>query len=177
MNRSRLVALLVAVLLAAPGASLSAQSKLSFHLGAGLLMPSGDFGDYAEQGWVAFGGVSMPLGSNPKLGLGLSAFYGHADHEGDLDESTDIPGAMLHLDYALATTGTIIPYISGGVGLLQHRYNAGDTGFDDEQETSFLFGGAVGVQIKRFFIDARYIIGDGTDFLSLGAGISFGGAR
>lgn len=163
-----------------PFGTLDAQQRIQPFFGGGALLPMGDLGDYAETGWIFFAGGDMPLASNPRMTIGATLFFGHTDHEGSQGEATNIPGLLAEVGYALTASGPVIPYVRGSVGFLQHRYDAGDTGFDDESETSFAFGGGGGIAIPRgtmgIFAGAHYLVADGTDFVNAYVGLSFNGA-
>ena len=49
--------------------------RASFHVGGGVVLPTGDFGDVAKTGWQALGGVSFGLGSLP-FDIRVDAIYG-----------------------------------------------------------------------------------------------------
>jgi hypothetical protein len=176
MTRLRWLVASAALLLAAPQATASAQ--VGFFIGAGALMPMGDFGDYANTGFLVVGGVSIPT-ANQRVGIDLMAFYGRASHDGDFNEATNIPGAAAGLTYMLSSGGSVMPYVSVMAGALQHRYDPGDSGAEEEEETQVMFGGGAGLAIPlssmMLFLDARYAHTEDTAFLSLSVGLGFGG--
>jgi hypothetical protein len=175
MARLRWLVASAALLLAAPQA---ASAQVGFFIGAGALMPMGEFGDYANTGFLVVGGVSIPT-ANQKVGVDVMAFYGRATHDGDLNEATNIPGAAVGLTYMLSSGGSVMPYLSVMAGALQHRYDPGDSGFEEDSETQVMFGGGGGLAIPMssmmLFVDARYAHTKDTAFLSLSVGLGFGG--
>lgn len=158
--------------------SSSAGAQIQPYVGAGMLSPSGEFADYAKSGWLAFVGLQRPF-MDPRCVIGLTGSYGHAAHEGDQNEATNIPGLTVDLGYALST-GRFSPYLRGGVGFIQHRYDPGDTGFDDESETKFAFGVGAGVATplggNTLFVGAHYTGAEDTNFMSFYIGFGLGRA-
>ena len=152
------------------------QTPLSFHVGGGAVAPAGDLGTYANTGWIGFVGVAKPLASNPRVAIQGVAFYAHTGHEGTSGEATNIPGVGGGVIYQLATSGTVRPYLSAGAGFLQHRYDAGTTSYGSEAESKAFVGVGGGLGFGRVFVDARYIASDGTSFMPISVGMSFGGA-
>src|SRR6188768_689704 len=124
MTSSRLSIVGLALALTAPVAVCAAQSQFVYHVGGGGTMPSGDLGTYANTGWNGFAGIGKAMASNPNLFLQATAFYAHVSHDGTSGEATNIPGVGVGALYRLGT-GNVHPYVSGQVGFLQHRYDAG----------------------------------------------------
>ena len=155
-----------------------AQTPLRFHVGGGATMPSGDLGTYANTGWNGYVGVSKPMASRPNLALQATAFYGHVSHEGTEGEATNIPGVGVGANYRFgANTSTTHPYVSGLVGMLQHRYESGSTGYGPESETKPFVSVGGGLLFGRVFVDARYTASDGTSFIPISVGLTFGGGQ
>ena len=153
-----------------------AQTPLSYHIGGGAIAPAGDFGTYANTGWIGYAGIAKPLAGNPRVAIQAVAFYAHTSHEGTRGEATNIPGIGGGILYQLATSGTVRPYVSAGGGLLQHRYDAGSTGYGSESESKAFVGVGGGLGFGRVFVDARYVASDGTSFMPISVGMSLGGA-
>jgi hypothetical protein len=171
-----LALVLVVSVLAAP----TARAQIQPYFGAGFLSPTGDFGEYANAGWAAFVGAQKPIGMSQRSVIGVTVIYGHAPHEGDLNEATNIPGVAVEFGYALTTAARFTPYLRGGVGFIQHRYDPGDTGFDDESETKFAIGVGGGVSTtlggNTLFGGAHYNIAEDTNFLTIYVGFGLGSA-
>lgn len=165
----------LAAICAAPIARASAQSSpLSWTLGGGALAPSGDFGTYANTGWIGYAGLAKRLAANPRLLVEASVFYGHAAHDGPYGDATNIPGASAGLRYELGT-GTVKPYLAASAGFLQHRYDPGSTGDVAESETKPFGAIGGGLMFGRIFVDARFAGASGTSFMPLSAGVRLGG--
>ena len=78
-----------------------ADAQATIYIGGGGSFPTSDFGDYANTGWMAIGGVLVDVGPSG-LGLGVELFYGQNNHkdEASLFESakTSPYGAMAIVD-------------------------------------------------------------------------------
>ncbi len=176
MRRSWVVAVLAAMFLAVP---VLAQSKVGYFVGAGLLSPSGNFADYAKGGWMGAAGLSVPLGQS-RWSLEPTLFYGHAAHEGNDGDASNIVGGAMGFGYALGSDG-VIPYLSAISGMLQHRFDGGNTGPDPAPDTQVLLGvgGGLGVALggTTLFLDARYTHAENTRFMTFTVGLGFGGGR
>lgn len=164
----------------------SAQSKF-FSVGLGATMPSGDFGEYANTGWMASAGVGSGIGSG-NMFISGNVFMGKNAHDaGDLDEdvgSTTLTGVGANV--GMMTSGAMKFYGQVGIGMMQHKYNPPEQfegECDDCSDTKMYFGGAVGALFgsgkKQFFAQAGLMSrsgdeGDGTQFLTISAGLRFG---
>jgi hypothetical protein len=182
MKRLGLPVVLIAFLLAAPVAAIGAQSNLSWHVGGGVLMPMGDFNTYAKPGYLGHAGVGGALGSNPKCSWDATVFYGHASHDDVAGDATNIPGVAGSVNYLLGSgTGKVMPYVSGMVGVMQHRFSAGPSSSAEDAETKVVFGVGAGLSKPAgsgaVFLDARYAIADGTNFVPITVGYSWGGKK
>ena len=168
--------------LAATVAALSASNagaQIQPYVGAGILSPSGDFAEYAQSGWLVFAGAQKPLGMSQRAVGGITVIYGHADHEGPGSTGTNIPGVTVDFGYALTAGGRFTPYVRGGVGFIQHRFDPGDTGLEDDSETKFAFGVGGGISTalgsNTLFVGAHHTGAEDTNFLSFYVGFGLGG--
>lgn len=171
MSKRRVVPLLFALLLVP--AVVHAQAYL--FVGGGPTFPSGEYGDYANTGWMAHAGLGFPVGPQG-MSVGVDAFYGQNNHS-DIDgDKTNPLGAMGFLLYRLGNPERPGVYLFGEGGLLVHKYGS-DT-FDSESDSQFAFGGGAGVSIplgsKSLFVEGHYTTSDGTNFISAIAGITIG---
>jgi hypothetical protein len=170
------------VAFAAPSSRIEAQN-VSFHFGGGLAMGAGDLNDGTESGWMGFAGLDMPIMSVPGLGIGATASYAHIPYEGDADDATNIPALLVELSYLIgaASPSPLKFYVRGGGGVLQHRYDAGNSNIDEESETKAGFGAGAGIlyamrQVSPF-AGVHFISGGSdTGYYSIYAGISIGGS-
>ena len=171
------------VVVAAVLAAVPAKAQVIFFAGGGAAFPTGNLSDDgAETGWLGFVGLDYPLKAVPGAAIGLSGIYAHIPYEGDADDATNIPGGFVDIAYLFGMTSAsmIKPYIRGGVGVIQHRYDPGGYGGDTESETKA--AGAVGAGINFImrsvspFVGAHFVTGGSdTSFFSVYAGLSFGG--
>lgn len=166
------VALFALFFLSHPGDA----SAQGIFLGGGITSPTGDYGDYADVGWMVEAGFNIPISDN-----GLYAFvdglYGSNNHEIEGDK-TNLLGAFGGLEYALESG----LFVFGEVGLLKHSYKSDDFPEYEGDDTGFAFGGGVGYAfpIGNFtgWALGRYIQGqfDGEDgnttFLGIMAGVT-----
>ncbi len=147
-------------------------------------MGSGDLGDATKTGWMAFAGADIPIASIPGMSLGATASYTHIPYEGEGDDATNIPALFANLGYLFgaASPSRIKPWVRAGVGVLQHRYDAGNIPYDEEDsETKAGVTAGAGISFVmpsvRPFIGASFVSGGSdTQFIAVYAGFNFGGA-
>jgi hypothetical protein len=171
MKRRAPVLLTVLFTLTLAPTILIAQTRLFF--GAGATMPNGDYGEYANTGWLTNVGLGFGLGSNPRLGANVSFWYGsnsHSDIDGD---KTNLYGGFGHLRYSFHDQGKAGLFAAGGLGYLVHSYSSDQ--FDGESEGAFAYSLAAGFDIPLnnlgLYILAGWVGGEDT-FLRLMAGLS-----
>jgi opacity protein-like surface antigen len=177
MKRFGLVLLAVMALVVAARPA-SAQS-IRWGLGAGLLMPMGNYADADKMGYTAgLGGTYYLPGG---VGIRADVSYGtSSEKSGVADHTTKIMGGMASVVYAFGAAGPK-PYVMGGLGLSNVKFSAGGT---DQSETKVSFGFGAGVAFplgtggNRLFAETRYTSvstsGSSVTFLPLVVGISFG---
>jgi opacity protein-like surface antigen len=177
MKRFGLVLLAVMALVVAARPA-SAQS-IRWGLGAGLLMPTGNYADADKMGYTAGLGGTYNLAS----GVGIRADISYAtssEKDGVTAHDTKIMGGMASVVYAFAASG-LKPYVMGGLGLSNVKFSAGGTD-DSETKVSFGFGAGVAFPLgtggNRLFAETRYTSvstsGQAVTFLPIVVGISFG---
>lgn len=168
------VAVLSAVLFAS---NVSAQVALTVAGGASL--PMGDYGKYANTGYVATVGLLVKT-SKPGMSLGGQLLYGgnsHSDYDGD---KTTLTGLLGTVNYRFGDAAKAGPFVVGNVGLLRHTYSSDK--FPDEEGTSYgvAFGGGAGFAIPRgsmnLYAVARYLMasidGETTAFVPIQVGVT-----
>ena len=151
-----------------------AQAQTTLYLGAGATFPTGDFGEYADTGWMGVGGAIFGLGDSG-FGVGGEFFYGQNNHgvDGvDLDSKTIPYGIMAIADYSFGSPDGLQPYVFGGLGLMVHRFSV--EGFDSESESQFgyQFGAGLGFNFG-LFIEGRYMGSEDTNYFGALAGWAF----
>jgi hypothetical protein len=151
-------------------------------LGAGGSLPTGDFGVYADVGWVVGGGLGLPL--NDK---GLSIF---ADARFGSNKYSDIDGdkavllaGFVGIEMSFSGSGGVGPFVFGKAGVLRHDDRSRDFPQYEVDGTGAAFGGGAGYRLPlkgslNAWVLGEYIQGqfddeDGnTTFLALMAGVS-----
>jgi len=175
MKRFGLV--LLAVLALVVAARPASAQNIRWGLGAGLLMPMGDYGDIDKMGYTAaFGGTyNLPSG----LGIRADLSYGtSSEKDGVTAHSTKLIGGMASLVYAFGAAGAR-PYVTGGLGM--HNIKIDELGVS-ETKVAFGFGAGVTLPLgtggNRLFVESRYTSvstsGSPVTFLPIVVGISFG---
>ena len=144
-------------------------------LGGGATFPNGDYGDYAKTGWIASGGVGIPVGP-PGMAVVVEGFYGQNDHEDVDGDKTNPYGLMVDVDYTFGTPGSIQPYLIGGVGLLVHKFSTDFAGGLSGSDSQFGYTAAAGALIPLggtvgVYGEGRYWGSADTAFLGILAGV------
>lgn len=129
------------------------------YIGVGPTFPISDYGDYANTGFLAIGGVLIPLGDGP-ASLVIEGFYGQNSHTEDAGSGKTNPlGAMGGVVLDFAAEGEAGPYLFGEAGLLVHKYSP-ETG-EGDSESAFGFGGGAGYGFPlgglSAWIEGRYM--------------------
>ena len=162
-----------------PG-SANAQARGYVLLGAGLAIPVGDFHDAgAKTGWLGqiAGGITAPGGI---LGGRVNGTFSRNGFS-DSDEHFRIIGAMGDIVVSPKMTGSIAPYVLGGVGFQNGK--ATSTGVTEAGVTKFAWnaGGGIGFRAGSIgvFVEGRFLSistpGAKTNLIPISAGIRWGG--
>ena len=158
--------------------AIPAQAQTTLYIGAGGSFPTGDFGDYANTGWIGTAGALFAVGA-PGLSAGAEFFYGQNNHKSELSEDVDSKttpwGFMGILDYSFGEAGSIQPYLFGGAGVLIHKFST--EGFS-ESETKFgwEFGAGLAFPIgatSSIYAEGRYVGSEYTKYFAALAGFAF----
>ena len=181
MKRFTLLLAALAVVAVAPSQQAVAQN-VTFHIGGGIANGIGDLSEETDMGWMGFAGLDVPIMSMPGLAVGATASYAHIPYEGDFGDATNIPALLGEVAYLFGATSPsrVKPYIRAGAGVLQHRYDPGDLGDDEESETKFGVGGGGGIVFRAAgfspFVGAHVISGGSdTGYYTVYVGVTFGG--
>lgn len=162
------------------GATTTAAQGVRIGLGAGLLLPMGDYKTADKTGWVAGVDVTDWL-TGGSIGIRAEGSYSQTSHKAGVSGNSKIIGGMADVVYAFGkTAASMRPYLLGGVGF----YNVKFTGTGPSvSESKIGFGGGGGVAFKlgtggsRVFVEAKYVSvstsGSSTTFLPVRAGIRF----
>jgi len=184
----RMVLGILAVVCMAGVGSLAAQG-VTFGVGGGLLMPMGDYNTEDKPGFIAGAGVRIPIGTAP-VAVRIEGTYSQTSHDSAATGSsgfagkTKMIGGMASLVYAIPTSGSVTPYVLGGVGVYNVKVTAtvsGATG--DTSATKIGFGGGAGLRFAMgsasLFAEARYMtnkaFGATFSYIPIIVGVSFGG--
>ena len=173
--RTTIVALTVA-LFAVPGTA----SAQSIYGGAGLTIPVGDFGDYADAGWMGVLGVTVDIGESGLWAYG-EGFYGQNNHSDVDGDKTNPYGAMGGVGYDFGDGESVGFYAFGGAGLMVHKFSP-DTGEGgSESQFGYQAGAGVGAPLGDSFGlwgEGRIMGSKDTTFIGILAGVSvqLGGA-
>jgi len=186
MKRS--VLLLAVIALVGFAVPSHAQAQTTLYVSGGAAIPTGDFGTYANTGWMAAAGVLFGIGESG-LGVGGELFYGQNNHKSESsffdNEKTTPYGAMAIVDYSFSTGGGIEPYVFGGAGVLIHKFSADNIESESNSAFGYQFGAGVAFPIgatTSLYGEGRYIgsssTGEGTDagnttYFGVLAGIAF----
>lgn len=154
----------------------AAVSGQGIFVGGGVTIPTGDFGDYADTGWLASAGFSFDIGE-AGLSAGVEGFYGenkHSDVDGD---KTNPYGAMGFLLYRAGNAESVGPYFYGGAGLLVHRFSPASG--DSESDTNFGYEAGAGLDFPfsdnvGAWVEGRFMGASDTNFFGIVAGLGFG---
>jgi opacity protein-like surface antigen len=176
MKRFALV-LLAVMALAIVATPASAQS-IRWGVGAGLLMPMGDYGDADKMGFT--GGIGGTYTLPGGIGIRADFTYGTtSEKDGVTAHKTKLMGGMASVVYAFGSAGPK-PYVLGGLGLTNGKIEVGG---NSASETKLTFGFGAGVSVPmgtggtRLFAEARYTnftSDPSLTYLPIVVGVSFG---
>lgn len=178
MKRFGLALLVVMALVVVATRPASAQN-IRWGVGAGLLMPMGNYGDVDKLGFT--GGLGGTYYLPGGVGIRADVSYGTtSEKSGITPHTTKILGGMASVVYAFGTAGPK-PYIMGGLGLSNVKVDVSGTSAS-ETKVSFGFGAGVSLPMgtggSRLFAETRYTSvstsGSSINFLPIVVGISFG---
>lgn len=161
------------VLLAAPTTVLGQ----GIFVGGGVTIPTGDFGDFADTGWLASGGFSFDVGDGG-VSAGVEGFYGENKHETDGDK-TNPYGAMGFLLYRAGNPESVGPYFYGGAGILVHKFSSDSSPSEDSTDTNFGYEFGAGLDFPfgsnvGAWLEGRYMGSSDTKLFGIIAGLGFG---
>ena len=164
----------IAMLLSLAVAPATAGAQAFGFLGAGVTFPTGDYGDYANTGWLGAGGVGFPIG-DAGLAVGAEAFYGQNNHDYDGDK-TNPYGVLGFVQYSFGDPAKLHPYVLGGAGLLVHKYSSDVGNGDSESQFAYSFGAGVAYPLGAttgLYGEGRYWGSDDTTFFGIMGGFYF----
>ena len=145
---------------------------ISFGLGGGLILPTGDYGTTDKSGWHLLGLIQLPISQSP-IHLRFDAMYGSTSHKIGAG-STKLTGATADLLYHVGERASSVrPYVLGGLGF----FNVSDG--TSTSKFAFGLGGGIlfGVGGMHAFLEGRYMSiqasGASLNFLPITVGLMF----
>lgn len=148
-------------------------------VGGGLSLPTGEFGDYADTGWLGVAGMLFPVG-DAGLHFGFEGFYGQNNHTDVDGDKTNVSGLMGVIEYDFGDPDAVGFYIFGGAGWMRHKFTTDTAGGDaSATDNNFGYEGGAGVGVPvggstSVWVEGRYMGSSGTNFVGIMAGLSFG---
>jgi hypothetical protein len=181
MNRIVRSVLVAGVVASVAAGSASAQARGYIGFGGGVSIPTGDFADQVNTGWLGqvVAGITGPTG---KLGGRINGTYTRHSFDTILDDDPNVRiiGAMGDVVFSPGQPeAKLRPYLLGGLGFQNAKENTATA--DGETNFAFNFGAGVnfGMGGAKLFVEGRWlsIRGDGgsTSLIPLSLGIRFGG--
>lgn len=170
-------ALVLGVVSLAGAGALNAQGRASFHVGGGVVLPMGDFGDGFKTGFQALGGVNFALGSLP-FGIRVDAIYGQNNADG-VDAKVKMFGGLAGAQFGFGSAASSVhPYILGQVGVVNSKITCTGCNFDSNSDFTFL--GGAGLNLGKFFVEGKYMsvqADETANMITITGGIRFGGGN
>jgi opacity protein-like surface antigen len=164
-------------------ADLGAQQRVVPYFGAGLASGTGDLSDDTDNGWLVYGGIGFPVGKNRAVSIGVTLGYAHIPYLGGFEEATNVTSLVGELGYLVGASspGRVKPYVRGGLGMIQRRYDPGDTGYESSSESDIGFSAGAGLNFvfnsTTFFLGGHIVSTADAGFLAFHGGLSFPGRR
>jgi Outer membrane protein beta-barrel domain len=158
-------------------ASTASAQHVKVSVGAGGVLPSGDYSTLDNAGWHVLGAVEVGIPMSP-LGVRVDGMYSQTSHEGGfLSGSTTLSGGAADLVYRIGAPAVPVKfYLLAGVGYYNVDLGLGsesDIGYNGGAGLSFGLGG------MNLFAEARYISvqtsgSSALTFVPITAGLAFG---
>ncbi len=163
--------------IAALGASPAAAQRARLSLGAGGVMPSGDYSSLDNAGWQLMGAVEVGVPHSP-LAVRVDLMYGLTPHQGGLlTGSTTLSGSTANAVYRVGAPALPLrPYVLAGLGYYHVDFGSGAS----ESKPAFDAGTglSLGFGPMHLFGEARWVSvltsGSSTTFFPVTVGFTFG---
>lgn len=136
-------------------ALLASSATAQGFVGAGVTTPMGDFGDGSKLGYAVNAGFRPYQSADKRMSFWLEGLYGANNFKNNVDGKTTMFGGFGSVTYNLTADASAVPYVIGSVGYLSSKAEVGSVKFDAEGALGF--GGGVGVGIKKFYLESRYL--------------------
>jgi hypothetical protein len=151
MRRIACSAALLVTGVALAAAPLAAQG----FVGAGVTTPMGDFGDGAKLGFAVNAGFRPYQSADKRMSIWAEGLFGQNNFKNNIDGKTTMMGGFGSLTYNLTAEASAVPYVIGSVGYLSSKVEVNGQKFDAEGALGF--GGGLGVGLKKFYLEGRYL--------------------
>jgi opacity protein-like surface antigen len=170
---------MVAVALGLAVVAAPAQAQVSWNVGAGLALPSGDIANGLKTGYGAAIGANFHPASMP-IGFRIEAAYDRFTFKASTSDNFHFFSGTANVVYNIKTAGMLAPYLIGGLGM----YNAGSSVSGSTSETKFGFNVGAGLDYKLpsgigIFLEGRYhsvqTSGATSNFIPVRVGLMIGG--
>ena len=146
-----------------------------FGVGAGVTLPTGDYGTVDKTGWHVLGLIQFPISQSP-IHLRFDALYGSTSHKSGFGSgNTKLTGATADLLYHLGDRrASVRPYVLGGLGIFDVSDGTSTSKF------AFGLGGGIlfGVGTMHAFLEGRYMSvqtsPSSLTFIPISVGLMFG---
>ncbi len=168
------------------GAGRVAAQGVRYGVGAGLLLPVGDYHSLDKAGWIVGADVTYWLAA-ASIAIRAEGSYSHTGQRPGAcclsDHAIAMAGGLVAVVYAFGKTANEIrPYLLAGVGLYNWRLSA--PGFTTSSVTKAGFGGGaglayrVGARSTRLFVEGKVttVTVNGVSYVSIPirVGLRFG---
>ncbi|MEQ1692420.1 MAG: hypothetical protein ABMA00_14100 [Gemmatimonas sp.] len=172
------LATLVAIV-ALGGSSQVAVAQAALTVSAGASLPMGDYGKYANTGYLATVGLLFKVGEKGLSvgGQGLFGANSHSDYDGD---KTTLMGALGSVVYRLGDATKPGVSLIGNVGMLQHKYSSDQFPNEEGSSSGVAYGGGAAFTVPRgrmsVYLAIRYLMAsienETTAFVPIQAGVT-----
>jgi hypothetical protein len=149
------------------------------YVGAGAAIPMGDFGDFADTGWMAAAGVLLPIGQQG-FWIAAEALFSRFSLANVDRDATDLYGGSGLLGYTFTSGGRIAPYVFASAGMLVQDYVPEGASFPvplPRSDVNFSYGVGGGFEYALserigFWAAATYLAADETKLIPILVGLS-----
>ena len=149
----------------------AAQAQTYVFFGGGAIMPLGDTKDALKTGYLGNVGIGRNIGMDGALSVNAEGIYGSSKYKVGTG-SFGIYGAFANIEYDIAHTMALHPYVYAGGGMLGSKPEGGDSDTKGAYQVGVGFGYKM-TSAWTFWGDARYLATSGDNNLTL-APITFG---
>ncbi len=168
-----LVAAILLIAAATTVAEAQTQSASRFGISAGISSPMGDFGDFADLGFIVGGQFSTGLGERLMLRINVdfSSYGASSPGSGDVT----LIGGIANILLPITTQSELKPYVLGGVGMVNAKADGSDS------RTELAFNGGIGFNFNManrvWFTEVKFVSvqtdGSSTTYLPVVLGLKF----